>query len=867
MARARSLLRVVGLVVGGVALALGLTVLVLPLWLRTGQGHRTVERVLTKLLNERVPGRVTVGRLGGSVARDLYAGDVVVYNPRGDLVGHAEWMSARWRPLALWRRHEIDELRAMHPVIALDRGSWRELPPPKPPRRPGKGVLIGRIIAVDGQVSWKRAVFHHVSGVALLRSQSNLDVHEASARVAGLEWRASGVVGWGVSTPAWVATRFEFARPEWVNGVGDVFYTPGRLEGDIDELTIAAPVATRLVGGRGALRVRGGVRGAPDRLRAEAHAAQAGRTLQLSALVDAATHSATIDARLRGVRRPIGVHAEARYDQGTLTLPSLHAAVGKSHVDGSGRLGAQRVQAAAELRLAPSEARLVGLRPTMPLRAHVALDGTTRNLGVDARASASPGRLTLNARVDLTTHRGHGTVVVRDLEPAQLIGHGPKVALSAALAFDGRWAHRALVGEATIARGRVVFGGRAVDQLAGAATVHLARAGQADLHRLGGRWAGKRFQPRLALRGLLHWSGERIDLTRASAAVGDSEWRGDAHWHGEASGGGHAQLRADAVTLAPALVARLIGHRPPAAWKGSGLLEGTPSDFAVHVNAATELGPALLAARVRRGGDTVELSAVELRLGDSRLRGAARFGRRRLTASLEEAVAQPALLRHLLPALDPQWPVRLHGSADGPLDGVDVHLRLDAGPSIGELFGRVSVPAQRFHLAGMFDGLDLSVVHKSQSRVRATLQLAASGRFAGGHLAGTLSVRDARGYALLSPFSHGLAEARFDGNKFDFTRLRVQVPGAKIAGRGGGSYSDFRIEYGAAIINALSLRHVPRSVRLLLGINGILPGRTIEGTIERHRGQKVVLAYRVLPIGFAQLAFLYRVVTGRVPFD
>ena len=864
MGFAKSALRTIGWTLGALALAVGLVVTALPLWLRTHQAHRTVERVLTHLLNERVPGSVSVGRLTGSVTRDLFARDVVVRNPRGQLVGRAEWMSARWRPLALWRRHEIEELRARRPDVVLDRGRWRvRRAEAATPAKPGKGVLIDRIVADDGQVSWKSATFHHVSGVARLRSHSNLDVHAASTILAGLAWRASGVVGWGVTTPAWVATRFELSRPQRLYGSGEIFYTPGRLEGDIDELTIAAPVVTRLVGGRGPLRVQGGVRGGPDQLHAEANAAQGQRTLQLRARIDGAAHSAVVDARLRGVPRPIRLHAEARYDRGAVTVSRLGAAIGKSRLDGAGLLRGQRLHAAVDLRLAAAEARLVALRPAAPLRVHLELDGTARDLAVDARGGVRPGQLLLRARVDVPQRRGRGELVVHELRPVELVGRGPDFVVSGMLALDGRWAQRAWSGEAQLARVRVVYARRTVDEVAGAATLRLARAGEADIHWLTGRFAGKRDRPRLALSGLLRWRGPRLALTRANAAVGDSRWRGEADWIGDAAGGARAEIRADAVTLPPALVARFVRYRPPAPWQGHGSIAGTPNDFAIRLDVATELGPAALAARVRHDGATVELPLVDVRLGDSHLRGAARLGPARLTVSLGELVLQPPLIVRLVPALDPQWPIRLHGSADGPHDGVDVHLRVDAGPSITELDGRISVAQRRFRLTGAVDGLDVSVLHKSKTHAHGTLQLAADGSFAGGRPSGTLTVRDARGYIMLSPFYGGLVDARFDGHTFELTRVRVEVPGAKVAGKGGGTYDDFRVGYGVVITNALALRRVPRALRVVLGINSILPGRTIEGAVQKRPGKKIALHYRVLPIGFAQLAFLYRVVSGR----
>ncbi|MGZ3429416.1 MAG: hypothetical protein ACXVCV_22350, partial [Polyangia bacterium] len=75
----------------------------------------------------------------------------------------------------------------------------------------------------------------------------------------------------------------------------------------------------------------------------------------------------------------------------------------------------------------------------------------------------------------------------------------------------------------------------------------------------------------------------------------------------------------------------------------------------------------------------------------------------------------------------------------------------------------------------------------------------------------------------------------------------------------------FHIGYGVVITNALALRHVPKALRVIIGLNGMLPGHTIEGALQQRPGEKVELSHHVLPIGLAQLKLLYRLLTGRVP--
>jgi hypothetical protein len=55
-------------VVVAAGVILSLVVATLPLFVRTGPGPYVVERVLARLLAERVPGSITVGHLRGSVA-------------------------------------------------------------------------------------------------------------------------------------------------------------------------------------------------------------------------------------------------------------------------------------------------------------------------------------------------------------------------------------------------------------------------------------------------------------------------------------------------------------------------------------------------------------------------------------------------------------------------------------------------------------------------------------------------------------------------------------------------------------------------------------------------------------------------------
>jgi hypothetical protein len=859
-------LRWVAWLIAGVALAVGLILAANPLWLRTAHGHRTVERTLTRLLNERVAGSVTVGRLSGNLVHGLRAEPLIVRNPRGELIGRTDWMAARWRLLALIRRHEIAELTVRRPTVALDRGTWR-VPPEEQPRAQSKGVTIGRIFAEDGQVSWKRTTFGHVTGSAMLRTKTNLDVHALSALIAGTALRASGVVGWGVTQPGWVATRFMVERRGQLRGTGEIFYTPGRLEGEIVELTLEAPVATRLVGGSGPVRLRGGVAGATDNLSAVARASQAGRALELRAFIDSAARAASVDARLAGVPRPIRLRARLRYSAGALVVPMLKAVVGHSRLDGSGVVRPQTVHASARLQLLPSEAQLLALHPAVPVRAQIAFDGPPRRLAIDVRARVAQGGLVVHARADVPARRARARVATRQLRLEQLVAGAPPLVLSTMLTLESRLVSHAIVANVEVARGRLTTRGRTFDRLTGTAKLRLARSGEARIRRFSGRLLRDHEQLSIGLSGRLRWTPATIGLEQATVTVGQSRWSGDLRYERAAAlDGHHIHARVHDMTLSPALVARLLHYRPPAPWLGRATLDGTPADLTLRLDAATEQGPATLVGRLRRDSSGFDLPLLDAQIGDSRLRGAARLEDRHLTVRLDELVLEPALLHQALPPLEPVWPLSLRGALDGPLDAVDATLLVDAGPSAIALGGRIDLHTRRFHLAGHLDTVDVSLIRAQPTRAHGSLELAVVGQLSNGGVVGTLAVRHARGFIMHQPFYRGLADARLDGRAFELTRARFEIPGAKLVGRGRGAYGKgFRIVYGLVITNALALRHVPDSLRVLIGINTLLPGRSIEGAIEKRPGEKVKVTRHVLPIGISQLEFLFRILTGGTP--
>lgn len=841
-------------VLGCVAFAVAVVAAGPRLWLRTSYGHRTVERVLTRILDERVPGFVSVGRLDGDVLTGLHATNVVVRNPEGAIIAQARSITARWRPLALLRRHELEAVEVEEPVIAIDRARWRA-PPPKarPPAHP-RETVIHLISARNGRLTVRQTKFTRVSGTATLHGSSHLDVHGVSGRVAGNVLYAYGIVGWG-RRPTWVATRFAVDRPRRMHGAGELLYTRGHFEAELESLAIAAPVATRLVGGRGPLQVHGRVETSDTRLRGVAGAAQGRRSLHLGVSIDRVAHRAVLDGRLDGAARPIRLHVRARYRPREIFVSSLRATVGDSGIDARGSLAPRRLHVALRLRLAPAEARLLSLQPTAPIVAQLRADGPTRALRVHGRAQEKAAQLLFAGRLNLPSRSGALDLVARAVVPRQLAPGAPALRISTRAAVTAALARHALVGHVRVTGGSVELGGHRLDDVDADAEVQLARQGAVTLHRLGARWR----HHAVAARGTLRWNRRQLDVTDADLDVAGAHAHADARYQRDAR---HLTVRAAPVSLSPAWVSRIL-HRPfPRPWTGRVTLAGRRGDFTLAAEARTLAGPLRVTAHVLRAGADLNVPHLEAALGASHLYGALHYQAGRVSASIAELLLAPSLVHQLVPQLTPAWPIRLHGTIAGQ-QLLALSLALEAGPSTAQLRGRIA--ARQFLLAAHFDHFDLTVLRPSTKRVRASFNLAASGRFAKGGVVGTLTLADARGYILESPFFRGMADARLDGRGVTLTSASVRLPGAKVMADGHGAFGQgFTLDFGVVVTNALALRQVPKGLRTMVGINSMLPGRSVEGTISKQPGHNVEVKYMVLPIGISQLEFLWRVLTGRI---
>jgi hypothetical protein len=826
------------------------------LWIRTANGHRTVERVLTRILNERVPGVVSVGRLSGGLLTGLRANDIVVRNPDGAVIGRAQYIAASWRPLGLLRRRELEEVHVERPVIALDRARW--VTHEGAPGGPSRDVFIKLLSAREGETSYQRIVFTRFTGSATLHSSSHLDVHGVSARQGSNVLHAFGMVGWA-GRPTWVAARFAVDRRGRLHGGGDLFYTRDHLEADIDQLTIAAPIVTRAVGGRGPLRLRGHVEGSGRSLGTVVGAKQDERTMQVRVSIDRLRQEATFGARLAGTPRPIRLRGRIRYRPGAFVLSALHATVGKSHVDGNGTLVRQRLRVALRMHVLPSEARLARLQPAAPIDMQLRADGPTRALDLRGQAQIAAAQLSWRGRVNLRARAGRLRLFARALQPARLVQGSPPLSISGTLDLAGRLTPHALVGSMRLSSGTVdVQGQRFSDVVADAPAVRLGRDGQLRLRQLSGRWRNRH----LDASGVMRWNRRQIEVSDAVADYAGAHAQGNARYQ---LADGYLTLRATPLSLSPALVSRLLGRARAQPWTGRVVVAGRRGDLALAVAGATSFGTLRATTRLRRSSADFDLQRVEAWIGDSHLYGALHYRAGRISVSVAELVLSPSLVHQLAPPLTPAWPIRLHGALVGR-HLLAVRAELRAGPSSAAISGRIA--ARQFQLAALLDTFDMTVLRPSKRRVRGSLNLAVSGRLAQGGVVGTLMIRDAHGYMLDTPFYHGVADARLDGRGFTLSRAIAQIPGARVIAHGSGALDKgTEIRYGVVVTNSLALRQVPKGLRTIIGINSILPGRSVTGAIIKQPGKRVRVTYHALPIGIAQLDFLFRLITGRLSWS
>ncbi|MEM8559316.1 MAG: hypothetical protein AAGG50_15960, partial [Bacteroidota bacterium] len=154
----RALVRAaVAAVVLGTLLFVGLT--------RTQVGRDALRDQIEDYVERELQGRLAIGQLTGNLVFDLYASDVRLYGPDGELVAAVDSLVVRpkWLPL-LHRELQIDEIYVVRPRVAMHQdssGTWNLLaalqsktPSTEPP--PPLTIRSADIEVEDGQVVTSR---------------------------------------------------------------------------------------------------------------------------------------------------------------------------------------------------------------------------------------------------------------------------------------------------------------------------------------------------------------------------------------------------------------------------------------------------------------------------------------------------------------------------------------------------------------------------------------------------------------------------------------------------------------------------------------------------------------------------------------
>ncbi len=825
----------VGLVVSSIALVASLLLTSGTMWLQTAAGERWIERALAENVSERLGLTLTVGRISGSMVRGIRLEHVVLRDAKGRLVARADALSARYRLRRLLRLHEIDEIAVERPLLA-------ELPArtgaPAPQPQGKQTTLSVRSLTVsDGSLRWRGREWP-----LAVRAEAELDggrVH-VSAELHGASFDARG-------------------HGDWANG---------RLAATLESLDVKPALLARARGwaGHGALHAHATVAGPLDALDLELQGHTADRGLALGALIDVPHRTVDATAFVAAPTRSGGLHARAALHGRALELTTLRAHTGATRLRGAAQIDTHGIQSRFDAVVAPAEAALIQIHPAAPIRLRVALRGPPRalDLHVDGRLRAA--HVALAGRVDLGARHGRVRFVVRDLRPSEIVPKAPELAFSGAFTFDGALAANArLEGTMTVRDGSMSVGGARFDQLRGAGRVRLGQPGDARIDALAGRLVGRRARA-IAVRTIVRWDRRALRCDASSVkleeshATGDVVYTEDRRTHGQ-----RVIIRAATLSLSPSLVQEALHRRPSRAWPGHGTLVWTPDHYQVAFALHTEQGAANGAARIRTDRGALELPSIVVALGDSQLRGAARVKNGEVVASVDELVVQPQLVHALWPDVMPVRPLRIQGAAAGPLHALELRLIATAGPSAALVRGRVDVPARRFQLLAALDAVRPVDLEKTKASARLTLELALNGRIVDGGVAGTLTVRHALGSLEGMSLYRGRLDAHLDGPRFQLDQLLLDLPGVTLQAKGGGSYRDFRIGYGVVITDALELKQMPKSLRVMVGLTQVVPGPTVVGSVRRHNGGKIESSHTTIAPGLRWLVLIYDLLRGHLP--
>jgi hypothetical protein len=209
--------------------------------------------------------------------------------------------------------------------------------------------------------------------------------------------------------------------------------------------------------------------------------------------------------------------------------------------------------------------------------------------------------------------------------------------------------------------------------------------------------------------------------------------------------------------------------------------------------------------------------------------------------------------------------LRIQGAAAGPLRALELRLFARAGPSAATVRGSVDVPARSFRLLAALDAVRPVDLEQTKASARVTLELSLDGRIVDSGLVGTLTVRHALGTLQGMALYRGRLDAHLNGPGFRLDQLLMDLPGVTLEAKGGGTYRDFHIGYGVVITDALELRQMPKSLRVMVGLTQVVPGPSVVGSIRRHDGGKLESTHTTIPPGLRWLVLLYDLFRGRLP--
>jgi hypothetical protein len=846
--------RVVALVIISLVVVAGLLMTSLTIWLRTAPGKAWFAREASGRLGL----TLTVGRISGSLLGGIRLEDVELHDVKGRLLARADALSAHYRLRRLIRRHEIDQIAVMRPVVV-------RLPSATAPAAPSRGAptafSVNNLTITDGSFRWRGHEVQHLSTIAALYSGAQGQRFQGDVKLT-LDGEPLFVRARGDRNGARAALSAELHGATFdARGHGD--WANGRLTARLESLDVASTLLARAHpwAGRGALHAHGTVAGPLDALDLKLHGHTDDRGLALGALVDTPHRTARLTAFVAAPTRSAGLQARGALRDGVLDVTALDAHTGATRLTGAAQVDARGLDAALSARVAPAEAAVVRIHPAAPIHLRVALHGPPRALDVRAHGRLRAARVALGGRIDLSERRGKVHFFAKDIRVPEIQRAAPPLTFSGAFTFDGAVRASSLEGEMSVTNGSLQVEGLSFDRLHGAGRVQLGMPGEAHVDALSGRLLGD--HPRqVTTHTVVRWDGRSLRCDASHAVVDQSQATGDVVYTLDpVTQQPRVTVTARTLSLSPALVQEALQRRPSRAWPGQAKFTWTPEQMRVTFALDTEQGPARGAARLRSDRGTLELPSIDVALGGSRLHGEARVGHGEVVAAIDELILQPRLVRWLSPSLEPERTLRVQGAVAGPLHALDFRLLATAGASTARLRGRVDARARSFKLVAAFDTFFLQSI-KATRTSRINLELSLLGRLVEGGVAGTLTIRRAWGTIEELPLEAARLDAKLDGPRFNVEEVLVGVPGAVLQGKGGGTYRDFHVKYGVVVTDALRLKKVPESLRVIIGLTALTPGRSVVGAVERHAGGEIQFTHHAIPPPFRVVNLLFHLLTG-----